>query len=1066
MHHVRRVSRDESILNAFRRGASRQHVEALEPRRVMSAAVRAAVTDLVPPDLSAEQSPYYETSLVPDPNYHDRDDGLWAIGTYLKADHAKAFIGKVATLHGDALGDPSTYRASLTIDGVVSALPLSLRSTSAGIEVDVEASLPMGWHKFAVTITDDTGRTASTESAAFVTAPPIVGKGFHITAVAGGEFTGELAVFSGLKAEYIDDYVIGSNLPGSIASDLKLVHRAGDDAGTYRVVGKVSYATPGLYDTTVSLTLPLPNDIGELHSGGAIWSRDWIVYDRFYAADRAYGYWGGYGGDGASTDARGRAEVVEGRLAIDPELNSPNLTTNAGNRFSDTIARFDRLAADAGRGGHRFVIEATAYDARDYRGHAYDLTASMRISDESIEIVGDHVFGRPQTINYTVRIYDGDLQTGAVSGTLRVDHAIELAAERVAATEGETWTGRVATVRDDVFTNYDATYVATIRWGDDTTSAGTVVKRADGQYDVIGTHTYARLGHARLTDVYVQISRTLAPRRPGIESGSEITLGNVFNGKVGDVNMNRRSFVQAAAYDGFALSPDEHLTDTPGGWWDRIRVGESLDTRETSLAMLTVGRPTLLDGFTARIEWKDGVTEVIPLPAGEASGLIALNGKRRFDKGGQHSGTIYVSDGTTTQTFDVNIYVQDAPVSVAPPTVEYVTQFEAVGFRTLEFVKGVESEQYLGSIRSLHGADPADFTASAYAGVQLRNLRFAATETPGIYDVYATALALSDDDKLATTSVHLNLQAANGQHDDVLLGDFVIDVDAGLPDLTASWSPPFRQFEEFTTTLATFTFADRTANATDFTATIDWGDGTTSSGVITPRYKKHGFDITGTHLFRTDGEHPVRITVTGPNGSATTIYNMWTEHHPVDVRSTPAVPDGFRVSGEVATFTDGDLLGSGVDPNVKRINHAALIDWGDGTISTGDIVATGTGTFDVIGDHTYVSAGDYTVKVMVRQNAVDVPQLAARIKQAFTRENDMFASSLDLAAGQRDAFWAGVEQRISIRGEATKPAGGDLRQAGIAPIAFGGTDLAPPLAQLFTADALFDSDDVDVLGAE
>jgi hypothetical protein len=44
-----------------------------------------------------------------------------------------------------------------------------------------------------------------------------------------------------------------------------------------------------------------------------------------------------------------------------------------------------------------------------------------------------------------------------------------------------------------------ADFTASINWGDNTTSAGTVTKTADGKFDVSGSHTYATAGSKSLT---------------------------------------------------------------------------------------------------------------------------------------------------------------------------------------------------------------------------------------------------------------------------------------------------------------------------------------------------------------------------------------------------------------------------------------------------------------------------------------------------------------------------------------------------------------------------------------
>src|SRR5262249_55976102 len=56
--------------------------------------------------------------------------------------------------------------------------------------------------------------------------------------------------------------------------------------------------------------------------------------------------------------------------------------------------------------------------------------------------------------------------------------------------------------------------------------------------------------------------------------------------------------------------------------------------------------------------------------------------------------------------------------------------------------------------------------------------------------------------------------------------------------------------QEFTGVVATFTTTNSTATAGTFTATINWGDGSPSTGTITAD-PNGGFDVTGTHTYNT-----------------------------------------------------------------------------------------------------------------------------------------------------------------------------------------------------------------------
>jgi hypothetical protein len=66
--------------------------------------------------------------------------------------------------------------------------------------------------------------------------------------------------------------------------------------------------------------------------------------------------------------------------------------------------------------------------------------------------------------------------------------------------------------------------------------------------------------------------------------------------------------------------------------------------------------------------------------------------------------------------------------------------------------------------------------------------------------------------------------------------------------------------------LDAFTDTDQTATPADFTAEIDWGDGTRSSGTIEPG-SGGGFVVAGTHTYGQAGSYTARVTVNDFGGS-------------------------------------------------------------------------------------------------------------------------------------------------------------------------------------------------------
>ncbi len=159
----------------------------------------------------------------------------------------------------------------------------------------------------------------------------------------------------------------------------------------------------------------------------------------------------------------------------------------------------------------------------------------------------------------------------------------------------------------------------------------------------------------------------------------------------------------------------------------------------------------------------------------------------------------------------------------------------------------------------------------------------------------------------------------------------------------------------FSGILGSFQDANTNASPSDFAATIDWGDGTQSSGTVSPNGSGQ-FTIAGNHTYADEGSYTLTATVNDIGGStlqfqgSATVADAALSGSGTVFSAFVGVPYG----GSTGTFGDGN-------PLAPISDFAATIDWGDGTpTSTGTIVASG-GLFQVFGPHTYTVPGLYTV---------------------------------------------------------------------------------------------------------
>jgi hypothetical protein len=168
--------------------------------------------------------------------------------------------------------------------------------------------------------------------------------------------------------------------------------------------------------------------------------------------------------------------------------------------------------------------------------------------------------------------------------------------------------------------------------------------------------------------------------------------------------------------------------------------------------------------------------------------------------------------------------------------------------------------------------------------------------------------------------------------------------------------------------------------ASNYTAVVNWGDGSTSQARLVPAGS--GFNVVASHSYQEEGTYPATTTIADDGGATAT------------ATSTVTIADGtlFAVS-KTASFTEGTALARTVaafedaDPKGAVADYSATVDWGDGQVTPGTITADGA-IFDVSGLHQYATDGTFTITAVVRDaggatttvtsSAVVADSLAAR----------------------------------------------------------------------------------------
>jgi RHS repeat-associated protein len=144
----------------------------------------------------------------------------------------------------------------------------------------------------------------------------------------------------------------------------------------------------------------------------------------------------------------------------------------------------------------------------------------------------------------------------------------------------------------------------------------------------------------------------------------------------------------------------------------------------------------------------------------------------------------------------------------------------------------------------------------------------------------------------------------------------------------------------FSGLVATFSAGGSAASAAS--ATIEWGDGSSTAGII------NGSSISGSHKYAEEGSYSISVTVTDTKGNeASAASDALVEDAPLSVSlNAPSPVEGAAPQSEVvASFSDPD-------PNDNTNEYQATITWEDGDVTAGSI-SGGDGSFIVSGSHSY-----------------------------------------------------------------------------------------------------------------
>jgi hypothetical protein len=575
---------------------------------------------------------------------------------------------------------------------------------------------------------------------------------------------------------------------------------------------------------------------------------------------------------------------------------------------------------------HDYAVSVNWGDGKFSGGTVVAFRSAVQLGGTGVEftVEASHTYTTTGPFTVTTLVSDLEGSTVTETSTVNVTNSTlqQVTAAPINAVEGIPFTGTVASFSDPNPSDMPSQFTATINWGNGSQTAGTVAANGPGAFIVTGVDPVSGKGFAYAEEGTYNVM--VSVKGP---SGAQFTAFTTAN--VADAPLTATGLTLGVAPPIFTFPPFS---------------GE--------VASFTDADPNgMLSDYSATINWGDGTTTpgMITM-SGSMPGVFLVNGTHSFAASSiPFQVTVTVKDvGGATASAVTSITVTSTPLTPGAATLLTATEgrpFTAIVGTFTDANPNALPTQYAASI---NWGDGSFNTAGVIA--KLASGAFTVTGS----HTYAEESAMGSPYALTVTITTIG---GTGSSPIMDIGTATV-ADAPL----FSQGSPINGAEGIglvpsLSTVATFTDEDPNGNTSDYTAFIDWGDGSAPSmgNIVQTGMSPNGstFSVTGAHTYSEEGTYQTVVTITDVGGSNTVaVGSAVIADAPLTASSTqPAVDVTQNVpfTAPVAMFSDGN-------PNGTTSDFAATVDWGDGTPNSAGIISQpgGAGTaFVVTGSHTY-----------------------------------------------------------------------------------------------------------------
>lgn len=563
------------------------------------------------------------------------------------------------------------------------------------------------------------------------------------------------------------------------------------------------------------------------------------------------------------------------------------------------------------------------------------------------EVEGSHTYTQPQTTNISFQVANlsgGSAITGGINSVVVGDPPLDTATPiPVTGMQGQL----LNNVPLMTFVSHNPLalpgfFTANIDWGDGNTSLGTIKKvgssLTSSTFLVSGSNTYQSQSSSPFTitmnvsDIFGTTLATQTTSASIIQSPVSVSVLSV-NGNAGGAATSSIANMVASVDDSNGATP-------------------------------------LMD-YIATIDWGDGSPQTIvpgsTFVAGSGGTFLVPSPGHTYNAPGLFPITVGVVLGNERIGVGTGFaHINAVPVGVNPSPVPGVTATAGAPISTSMPVaaftigSGSVSANGLTAVIDWGDGSPNSLGTIVAAGTTASTSTFNVTGNHTYTRAGAYNITVNFADANHTTATATNAATVAGA---TLGGGTGVPVVSGVSSVV-------------NVPVATFIDPNNSARVGDIAASISWGDGSTSRGVVTTVGSASGgvlFQVSGSHAYAATTSQgttlPMSVNVVDVSNLADVLSIPTSASIAQSTLTVSVLPvTAFANNGSsipsgsiIATFTDS----RGAQPTSV---YSATIIWGDGAETDGaSIVPLGGGSYAVTGGHTYGFSGNYVIKVAVHE---------------------------------------------------------------------------------------------------